>query len=205
MWLFMSDREDSQQCLSSSPEELVIQHQLSCCTTSKEANHMRVNTYAQYSLEIMNTLFSKNARTQLQYSRHFFLQSPLDAGKPSLKQHRWSVKRGSLRHAHARSSLFFSSNSMWKAFSKPSQNTCNCMHWYLTSLLFKVCTKFQAYIQAYNKVHVLVCSTVVPYSCTCKWLCVCKIWWSLVTSVWQVVAQQRKLSAQNHPCTEFQS
>ena len=71
------------------------------------------------------------------------------------------------------STLLFSSNLKWKAFSKQPQRTCSCIHWYLTSLLLKVyakgCSKLT---QAYNKVHAY--STVVPYSgtCTCKWLCV---------------------------------
>ena len=65
----------------------------------------------------------------------------------------------------------------------------------LISCVFgKVCTKGGSMLtQAYNKVHVY--STVVPNSgmCTCKWLCVCKIWLWLVmfcTESW---------------CMEFQS
>ena len=77
------------------------------------------------------------------YSRNCFCQSPLGATKRVLKAMS-SVKRGSLRHAYAKSTLFFSLNSKWKAFSDPFQqlqHICRCTYWYLTSLLFKVYTK----------------------------------------------------------------
>ena len=59
---------------------------------------------------------------------------------------------------------------------------CCCIYTLITSLLFQVYRKCGSKLtQAYNKIHVY--ATVVPYSgtSTCKWLCACKIWWSLVT------------------------
>ena len=64
------------------------------------------------------------------YSRNCFLRSLLRVAKTSLKQ-QVVCEQGSIRHAHAKSTLFFS-NSKWKAFSKQSQCTCSCIHWYLT-------------------------------------------------------------------------
>ena len=63
-------------------------------------------------------------------------------------------------------------------------NSPNALAAVYTDILHLCCSKFtkggSKLTQAYNKVHVY--STVVPYSgtFTCKWLCACKIWWSLV-------------------------
>ena len=50
----------------------------------------------------------------------------------------WSLKQGSIGHAHAKSTLLLLEFE-GKAFSEQSQCTCSC--WYLTSLLFKVYKK----------------------------------------------------------------
>ena len=63
---------------------------------------------------------------------------------------------------------------MWKPFLEQSQCTFGCIHWYLTSLWFKVYTKkwFQAYTCLQQGIHVY--STVVPYS---RWIALCvQIW-----------------------------
>ena len=119
---------------------------------------------------------------------------------------RCSVKRGWLiRYAHARSTLFFSSNSKW--FQQHATVCTDTL--YFASLLFKVDTKgcskiSQAYILI-NKVHVY--STLVPYSgtCTCKWPCARKIWLHVAGHVGQVVTHHRDFSVQNHPCIKFRA
>ena len=65
------------------------------------------------------------------YSINCYSRPPLAAAKTVLNS-RWSVKRGLLRLAHAKSTLLFSSNSKWKAFSEQSQCTYSCIHWFIT-------------------------------------------------------------------------
>ena len=111
--------------------------------------------------------------------------------KPVLNSRR-SVKRGSLRHAHSKSTFFFSSNSKCKAFSEQPQCTCSCIHWYLTSLLFKLTKRcFQAYTSLQQSMCTLLWSHTQVHV--------------HVNGVGQVVTHHRDFSVQNHPCTEFRS
>ena len=105
------------------------------------------------------------------------------------------MKQGSQRHAHAKSTLFFSSKWKWKAFSE--------QHLQLYTLIFYIFAvqslhkRLLQLTQARNKVHVY--STEVPYSgtCPCKWLCVCKIWRLLV-----MFGRYRDFSVQRLLCTK---
>ena len=107
-----------------------------------------------------------------------FYNHPLVQQKTVLKG-RWSGKRGSLWHAHAKSTLFFSSNLKGKAFSEQLQPTCSCIHWYLTFLLYKV---YKKVVPSLHKPTTRYMFTLRWYAgtFTCKWLCSCKIWRSLV-------------------------
>ena len=90
---------------------------------------------------------------RINYSRNCFLRPPLDAAKASLKQQVVCETRVA-KTCPCEVNTFFSLKSKWKAFSDQSQSTCSCMHWYLTSLVFKVYTKGGSML------------SVIPYSGT---------------------------------------
>ena len=103
-----------------------------------------------------------------------FYDHPFVQQKPALKG-RWSVKWGSLRHAHAKSTLSST----------------------LISYILPVKVKHQGWFQAYTSLHqVQMYSTVVPYSgtFTCKWFWVQNL---LVMHV------RGSCSPQRHFCTEW--
>ena len=82
-----------------------------------------------------------------------FYDHPLVQQKTVLKG-RWSVKRESLRHAHAKSILFFSSNSKRKVYT-------------LISYIFAVQSLHKRWLQAYTSVQqgtcVLYCGPILRY------------------------------------------
>ena len=95
------------------------------------------------------------------YSRSCFLRSPLGAAKTSLNR-RWSMKWGWLRHAHAKSTLFFSSNSKWNAFFL---NSCKELAAVCTSILQLCCSKFTGMVvPSLHKPE-----TRYMYMCTLLW------------------------------------
>ena len=83
----------------------------------------------------------------------------LGAAKPSLKQRVVFETRVNI----PKSTLFFSSNWKWKAFSKQPQHTCSCMYT-LISYTSPVVQSLHKRCFKVHKVHVY--STVVLY---CEW------------------------------------
>ena len=90
---------------------------------------------------------------------------------------RWFVKRESLRHADAKSTLFFPWNLKWMPFSGTvaMHLQLHTLHAYLISLWFKVYTKGGSELTRAYKCTLLWSHTPG------EWLCACKIWQSLVT------------------------
>ena len=109
------------------------------------------------------------------YSRKCFLQSPLDAAETSLK---WQVdcETRVAKKSLCKVNTFFSSISnhshvQWPkhlyckilcGFSEWSQHICNCIHWYLTSLLFEVYTK-GGFKLTQQSTCVLYCGPILRY------------------------------------------
>ena len=86
---------------------------------------------------IKNTLVRDHWGQKIEYIRKCLYNHPFVQQKSVLKG-RWSVKRGLLRHTHAKSTLFFSLNLKWKAFS----NSRKALAAAYTDIFHDCCSKF---------------------------------------------------------------
>ena len=138
------------------------------------------------------------------YSRNCFYDHPLMQQKTVLKG-RWSVKWGLLRHAHAKSILFFSSNLKERHFL----NSRNALAAVYTDILHLCCSKFT------KKVVPILHKPTTRYVCTLLWSHTqvhlhvsCSVHaksggrWSHCSLV---VADDRDFSVQSDRCMEFRS
>ena len=126
-----------------------------------------------------------------------FTITPWCRKKPALKG-RWSVKHGSLRQAHAKSTLSSPQNLSREHF----YNSPNSPAAYkLMSYNVAVQSLHKRWFQAYPSLQQGTCELYwVPYSLWVQ---------NLVVAAWSclegIVAHHRDFSVQSHPCMEFRS
>ena len=70
-----------------------------------------------------------------------------------------------------------------KPFSEQSQHTCSCIYTLISYIQIKFTQKVVPNLHnpTTRCMYTLLWSHT-PGTCTCKWLCACKIWWLLVTA-----------------------